>query len=105
MMKLFAKLKAFPLFGTKQEGLLIRPVRTRQQLLSSRGFSSSPKVRRVVVIEGVRGHAVVELLLVVEPLRAEVVDEVVALVLLLKKTLDVIQRVSVKNGIKIKNPI
>lgn len=46
------------------------------------------KVRWVVVVEWVGGDATVELLDVVVPLRAQVVDEVVVLVLLLQEALD-----------------
>ena len=45
------------------------------------------EVRRVVVVERVGGHSPVELVGVVEPLRAEVVEEVVAAVLLLQEAL------------------
>ena len=55
------------------------------------GFDRA-EVRGVVVVEWVRGHAVVELLGVVGPLRAEVVDEVVVQVVLVKVLLHLKQK-------------
>ena len=56
--------------------------------LSPSAHLDACKVWRVVVVERVCGDAAVELLRVVESLRAQVVDEVVALVFLLQETLD-----------------
>lgn len=62
--------------------------------ISAKGLDGG-KEGRVVVVKGVGGHAAIKLLGVVEPLRAQVVDEVVVLMFHLQEAFDVVQRVAV----------